>query len=183
MELRVFTEESLKGVLCGAGFGSVRFAAEDFAEFGVENCDAWSLPIAARKGDFRVPAAELALEYREAKRLAARKIRDLEAIRAEYERHIAFHSLAHEEWKKDTAVRMEWTKKVEADWEERTRWAKQIDVDRREAVAEFERLRKSEAEAWTAVEAMAEKLKASEAEMARVKGMFWARLGRKFGVM
>ena len=55
LEMRVFTEASLRAILCGAGFPEVHFAAENFAEFGVEHSETWSLPIAARKGTFIRP--------------------------------------------------------------------------------------------------------------------------------
>ncbi len=144
-EMRVFTEESLRAILCNAGFPDVHFGSENFAEFGIDHAESWSLPISARKGNFRPPVPELALQYREAQRLAARKIRDLEAITAEYERHVAHHNLAHEDWVRDAAQRAEWVKKVEAAWEERTSWALEIQKARDQAIAEFRRVTNSEA--------------------------------------
>jgi hypothetical protein len=183
LEMRVFTEASLRAILCGAGFPDVHFASENVAEFGIEHSEAWSLPIAARKGHFQPPAAELALQYREACRLAARKIRDLEAITAEYHRHIAFHNLAHEESLREAAIRTEWVKKVEAAWEERTRWAQQIDSDRKETVEQFHRLVKSEAEAWQAVETLSKDLEQVRADLARLRETKWTKLGRKLRIL
>jgi len=183
LEMRTFTEESLRAHIRAAGFGQVHFGAENFPELGIEHPDSWSLPIAARKGDFRAPAAELALQYREACRLAARKVRDLEAITAEYERHIAHHKLAHEQWVRDAEVRHAWTKKVEADWQERTRWALEIQKERDEAIAEFRRLEKSEAEAWQATKALSEKLAGIEAGLSRLNATRWVRWGRRLRLL
>ncbi len=181
LEMRTFTEDSLRAILCAAGFDAIYFAAENFPEFGVEHAESWSLPIAARKGTFHPPSAELALQYREACRLAARKIRDLEAITAEYERHSAHHNFAHEQWVREAALRDAWTKKVEADWEERTRWALEIQKARDQAIAEFRRLEKSEREAWQAVETLSRRLERAEASLAAFNASWWTRLGRKLG--
>jgi len=179
LEMRSFTESSLRAILCHAGFHEVHFTAENRPEFGIDHAETWSLPIAARKGRFQPPAAELATQYREACRLAARKIRDLEAITAEYERHIAFHNLAHEKWVRETEQRVQWIRKVEADWQERTRWALEIEQARKEAVEEFDRVAKSEKEAWGAVDTLSERLKRAQAELARLNDSRWVRLGRK----
>jgi SAM-dependent methyltransferase len=183
LEMRLFTEESLRVILCNAGFPEVHFASENDHEIGVEHSEAWSLPIAARKGSFRPPLVELALQYREATRLAARKIHDLKAITAEYERHIAFHNLAHEEWVRDAAQRAEWVKKVEAAWEERTGWALSIQKARDEAIAEFRRVSKSDAEAWQAVDTLSKNLERTQADLARLSASKWTRLGRKLRIL
>jgi SAM-dependent methyltransferase len=183
LELRVFTEASLRAILCKAGFPDVHFSADSIPEFGVEHAESWSLPIAARKGEFHAPVSELALQYREAQRLAARKIHDLEAITAEYQRHVAHHNLAHEEWVRDAALRAEWVKKVEAAWEERTEWAFGIQKARDEAIAEFRRVAKSEAEAWQAVDTLSKKLEQTNADLARLSGSKWSRLGRKLRLL
>jgi SAM-dependent methyltransferase len=183
LEMRVFTEESLRAVLCNAGFPEVRFASESFAEFGVDHAECWSLPITARKGNFRAPILELALQYREAHRLAARKIRDLDAIAAEYDRHVAHHNLAHEEWVRDAAIRAEWVKKVEAAWEERTAWALDIQKARDQAIAEFHRVAKSEAEAWQAVETLSKNLEKAQDDLGRLNKSKWTRLGRKLRLL
>ena len=178
LEMRAFTEDSLRAMLRGAGFGDVYFAAGNLPEFGVEHAGSWSLPIAARKGRFQPPAAELALQYREACRLAARKIRDLEAITAEYERHVAHHQFAHAQWVRDTAQRAEWTRQVEANWEDRTRWAQELKRERDAAVAEFHRAKKSEEEAWQAVDTLSKRLAEAEAALARLNAARWTRFGR-----
>jgi SAM-dependent methyltransferase len=79
LEMRVFTETSLKEIITGAGFASVRVASEDVPEFGVLHGETWSLPIVGRKGDFRPPSAEIARAYGD----AAKKCRSFEQQLAE----------------------------------------------------------------------------------------------------
>lgn len=183
LEMRAFTEASLREILGDAGFDEVHFAAEDHPEYGIRHAENWSLPVSARKGKFRPPASELALEYREACRLAARKIRDLEAITAEYERHIAHHKWAHEQWERETELRLSWIRKVEADWQERTDWALEIEQARKEAVENFNRVEASEKEAWGAVETLSKKLKEAQTEIARLNNSAWVRFGRRLQVL
>ena len=52
LEMREFTEDGLKGLLAGAGFSGIRIYAEDYRPFGIVRSESWSLPIAARKGEF-----------------------------------------------------------------------------------------------------------------------------------
>jgi SAM-dependent methyltransferase len=52
LEMREFTESALKALLTGAGFSDVRIYAEDYRPFGIVHAEAWSLPLAARKGTF-----------------------------------------------------------------------------------------------------------------------------------
>lgn len=118
LELRVFTEPSLREMLTGAGFASVHAATESYPEFGVEHSETWSLPMAARKGRFVAPPAELAREYREAGRRAARAACDLAALNAEYERYIEFHNRSQEELERELRSRMEWARKLESGFEE-----------------------------------------------------------------
>jgi len=63
LEMRVFSETSLTETFAAAGFTSTRIGKEDFPEFGILHDGAWSLPMAARKGAFRPPAAEIARAY------------------------------------------------------------------------------------------------------------------------
>ncbi len=171
LEMRTFTEESLREVVCGAGFRELRFATESWPEHGIEHAGDWSLPVAARKGHFQPPAAELALQYREACRLAERTRHDLEQIEAEYRRHTSFHALAHQEWMLDAARSQEWTKKVEKDWEERTNWALDVERARKEAVAQFRRVEASEAALWKQLEEV-------QHQLARLRATVWVRIGR-----
>jgi SAM-dependent methyltransferase len=181
LELRLFTEPSLREILSGAGFSEVHFAAENWPEFGVEHTETWSLPIAARKGHFRAPAGELALEYREACRRAARAEKDLAVLSAEYERHIAFHNLAHDRLNRELAERTEWAHKVERDFEERSKWAQDLNREKRDAITAFENERASAAEAHAYALTLQRELEAAQAELERLNSSGWTRLGRKLG--
>lgn len=118
LELRVFTEPALREMLAGAGFASVHTATASYPEFGVEHAETWSLPMAARKGRFVAPPSELAREYREAGRRAARAECDLAAVKAEYERYIEFHNRSQEELERELRSRVEWVRKLESGFEE-----------------------------------------------------------------
>ena len=50
VEMRQFTEISLKALLTSAGFGQIRIYGEDYEPFGIVRSETWGLPIAARKG-------------------------------------------------------------------------------------------------------------------------------------
>lgn len=71
LEMREFSEPGLKCALRGAGFSEVRIDSEDHPEFGIVRRNAWSLPIAARKGPFawgRDPVRELVGQNHDANR-------------------------------------------------------------------------------------------------------------------
>ncbi len=76
LEMRVFSETSLKEILATAGFTSVHVASEDVPEFGVLHDEAWSLPIVGRKGRYQPPFAEITEAYAR----AVRKIALLERL-------------------------------------------------------------------------------------------------------
>ena len=183
LEVRLFSEDSLRVVLTEAGFHGVHFAGENWPEFGVEHAETWSLPVAARKGRFQPPAGELALQYREARRLAARKIRDLDALTAEYERHISFHNLSHAQMQRDMEERIAWIRKVEEQFEDRTRWAMDLKREKEEAVAAFRHAEGSEKEAWQAVAALSKELENAQAELEKLKVAGWTRFGRRLGAV
>lgn len=70
LEMREFTEGGLKRLLAEAGFADVRFHADARPAFGILHAEAWSLPVAARKGPFsfsRDAARDVVLEWREYK--------------------------------------------------------------------------------------------------------------------
>ncbi len=52
LEMRLFSESDLKRMLAGAGFGELRIYGEECPEFGIFRDGPWSLPLAARKGEF-----------------------------------------------------------------------------------------------------------------------------------
>ncbi len=183
LEARIFSEESLRELLCGAGFRSVYIATESFPEFGIEHSESWSLPIAARKGTFAPPREELALQYREAGRRAQRAARDLEILRGEYERHIAFHKLSHDELKRELDSRIAWVRKVESELEERTQWALDSQKDIAELKKLVEHFKKSEREAWDCVAALEKELEQVRSRKNELEARKWTRLGRRLKVI
>ena len=97
LELRLFSESSLRQLLTAAGCDRVSFIAEDFPPFGIVNQGRGSLPVIAGKGPFslsREGVGELATEYLRCKKYENRFL-DLSA-------HL---------------------KTVDAELEERTRWS------------------------------------------------------------
>jgi SAM-dependent methyltransferase len=177
LEMRVFTELSLKEILAGAGFGEVHIASEDVPEFGVRHSETWSLPIAGRKGCFQPPSAEIAKAYGHAVRRGSSLARDLEfheRARQEAERALA-ERLA------DLEARTQWARKMEADLEERTQWALALKQEKDTALADFER-RTAEAEnARRHIQALEKDLAEARAARARIESSLWTRAGRKLG--
>jgi SAM-dependent methyltransferase len=132
VEMRVFTEESLREQLLGAGFSSVRVAFEDVPEFGVELAEKWSLPIVARKGRFHPPAAELAREYRHARQQTAHLENQLALLQVDYERHVAHHEQWHRETTKELEERLEWGTRLDQELKARSEWALGLDRENAE---------------------------------------------------
>lgn len=166
LELRVFTEDTLKTILKGAGFDDVRIASEDVAEFGVEHAEAWSLPIVARKGKLRPSITEIARAYAEASRRSADLSRELATQQAEYQRHIVFHKDSHQAMEHELAARSEWAHKNEALAEERTKWAHSLDKDYKDLLVHLEQVK---ADAQSSADAL--------------EARRWVRLGRKLGLL
>ena len=68
LELREFSETALKALLAAAGFQEIRIHSDDHPPFGVVHSEAWSLPIAARRGEFafsREVARDVLREWRD----------------------------------------------------------------------------------------------------------------------
>jgi SAM-dependent methyltransferase len=65
LEMREFNELSLKETLQANGFMTIRTYGEDDPKFGIYHAENWSLPIAARKGEFAfsMAAARDLVEY------------------------------------------------------------------------------------------------------------------------
>jgi SAM-dependent methyltransferase len=166
LELRVFTEDTLKSILTGAGFSEVRIASENIPEFGVDNPDPWSLPIVARKGKLQAPAVEIVNAYSAALQRKAELSRELETVQAEYQRHIAFHNETHQEMERVLSERLEWVRKTEALAAERTAWALSLDKDYKDLMAHLDH---AKAEARAALDALESKR--------------WVRLGKKLGAL
>jgi len=138
LEMRVFSEASLKGVMTGAGFDEVQIASENVPEFGVDHAETWSLPIVARKGKFVPPAAEIVKMYAAASRKIASVQQELDIIRGEYTRYIAFHEQSHKENEKLLAERAEWALGLDRELQE-TR-AQKAELESRVRVKEGRKL-------------------------------------------
>jgi len=179
MEMRVFSEDSLKQMLTSAGFAEVRIATEDLPEFGVEHAETWSLPIIARKGRYARPAAEIALAYRDACRQASALDRELKTLRGDYDRYIAHHTESQAGLERQLVERAEWVRKVEHDFEERSQWAASLEKEKNEALSELRRIQTSESEAWQKVAALERELGEVRAVLTRLHTRLWTRVGRK----
>ena len=55
-ELREFSEAGLRATVGAAGFSEFRIYSDDYPEFGIVQAEAWSLPMAARRGPFGLSA-------------------------------------------------------------------------------------------------------------------------------
>jgi len=162
VEMRVFTEESLRENILAAGFSSVRVAFEDLPEFGVEHAETWSLPIVAHKGTFHPPAAELSREYRQARRYAAHLEKQLAQLQSDYERHVAHSKTWNEEVTRELAARYEWGSGLDLELVKRTEWAQRLDRE----IAELR-----------------QRLETELGEKGRLEARGWTRLGRKLGAL
>ena len=169
VEMRVFTGESLRENLLGVGFSSVRVAAENVPEFGIEHAETWSLPIVARKGHFRPPGAELAREYRNAHRRAAHLDEQIAQLEGEYKRYAAHHEAWHKETTRLLAERHEWglnldreKTEMERELTARTEWAQGLDRE---------------------IADLRDRLTTLQAERARLDASKWTRLGRRLGAL
>ena len=167
LELRVFSEESLKEILKGAGFRDVHVCSESVPEFGVDHAETWSLPIVARKGEVRASVAEVARAYVESLRRGEELEQELAAIQAEYQKYIEFHKASHAEMERVLAERSEWVKRTEGIAEERTNWAHSLDAHNKELLEHLERVKAE--------------MDAVESARAALEGQRWVRLGRKLG--
>ena len=183
LEIRVFAEESLREVVAGAGFREIHIASENSPAFGIDHAETWSLPIAARKGKFVVPSAELLREYREVCRRANRVERDLATLQTEYDRFIGFHNAAHEEMKRDLAARTEWAETMEKNLEERTRWALSLQQESKDAYAAHDRSQESERAASDAAKALEIELGEIRSTLVRLQRRIWTRVGRRLGAV
>ena len=169
LEMRVYTETSLKEILAGAGFGGVHVAAEDVPEFGVRHGESWSLPIVGRKGNFRPPSAEIAEAYGHAVRKSVRIARELDLYRQEAERALA--------------ERLEWVRKVEAELQDRTQWALALKQEKETAKADFERSAAEAENARRHIQALEKELAEARAARAQLESSLWTRAGRKLGAV
>jgi SAM-dependent methyltransferase len=169
VEMRVFTEESLRENLLRVGFSSVRVSTENVPEFGIEHAETWSLPIVARKGRFHPSSAELAREYRNTHRLAEHLRGELERLQGEYERHVAHHEAWHQETTRKLAERHEWGLNLDREKTElereliaRTGWAQGLDRE---------------------IAGLRTRIEELEAERSRLEAQKWTRIGRRLGAL
>jgi SAM-dependent methyltransferase len=186
LEMRVFTETSLKDTLAGAGFSSVHIASEDVLEFGVRHGETWSLPMAGRKGHFRPPSAEIARAYGQAVSKSASLARELE-----------FHQHVHQEAERALAERLEWVRKIEAELEARTQWARKTEAEleertqwalalKQEKEAALDNFERGAADAESArrhIQALEKDLAEARAARAQLESSLWTRAGRKLGAV
>jgi SAM-dependent methyltransferase len=190
LEMRFFTDQSLRDALLAAGFASVHFCADNQPEFGVDHMEPFSLPIVARKGQFRAPGPELAKEYLEAFRLAARNIRELEILTSDYKRYIAFHQESQDRLERELAERVDWARKIDAESEQLAAWAKEVDRQKNQTVADFLHLEDVERELRQHV-AILEKesaeqqteLRERRAKLEKLQLAWWTRIGRRLGMV
>jgi len=185
LEMRIFTEGSLKELLAGAGFDSVHIASQDVPEFGVRHSETWSLPIVGRKGDFQPPAVEIATAYRNAVRKSASLARDLELhqrARQEAERALAERLEWVRKVETDLDGRTQWARKMETDLEERTQWALALKQEKEAVLADFERGAAAAENARRHIQALEKDLAEARAARARIESSLWTRAGRRLGV-
>jgi SAM-dependent methyltransferase len=171
LEMRVFQEKSLLGMLRDAGFDDILVGAENWPEWGVDHAQTWSLPILARKGHLSVRVHELAGGYLDASRRASHAARELASIEADYAKHVAHHEREHAEMTREIERRTEWGCKMEHDLEERTQWAKSLERERDEALAAYGRASES-------VELMEQELERTRAALNGLRRAVWTRVGR-----
>jgi hypothetical protein len=162
VEMRVFSEKALRKLIGAAGFSGIRVAADHWPQFGAVPEHAWSLPIVARKGEFRVPLEELSREYLKARRAADHLEKEFEKLQADYRAFIAHHDKSHEESTRELVERTEWAQSLDREVTARTEWAEGLN-------REIEELRK--------------RLTAAQEEKARLETKTWMRLGKNLGAL
>lgn len=181
LEMRRFSESSLRGILRDAGFFSVRIAGQSHPPFGIHHRENWSLPIAARKEPFLLTpqdTAELAVQFRDGRRQIQALEKQLAGLQCDFEKHVAWADRTHTESQKELADRTEWARRLEGQLSERTEWALKLERELNEHV---EIARKLQAEfddrtKWALdLEAELERLRA---ELARLHGTLWTKAGR-----
>jgi hypothetical protein len=198
LEMRVFSEGSLKDILAGAGFSSVHIASENIPEFGIWHQETWSLPIAARKGSFKPPAAEIAAAYGKAVRKSASLERDLDFHQAAHrkaeeslaERLAWVHKVESElearvqkinELERDVEARTKWAQKTEAELGERTQWALSLKQEKETALADFARQSTDAENARRHIQSLEKELAEARAARINLESRLWTRVGRKLG--
>src|SRR5262249_15285436 len=93
-------------------------------------------------------------------------------------RHIEFHKQSQADLERQLAERLEWVRKVERDFEERSQWGVSLEKEKNDALAEFRRLQASESEAWQKTAAGGRGLGEVRARLAHLEARMWTRLGK-----
>jgi SAM-dependent methyltransferase len=186
LEMRVFSEPSLKEIISGAGFASVQVASENIPEFGVLHEETWSLPIVGRKGRFHPPFAEITEAYKRAVSKRASLARDLEFQK--HARQDAERALTERlEWVRKVESQLqahaEWVRKVESEFEERTKWALALRQEKEAVLAEFQRVAAEGENFRQHIRSLERDLAEARAARAEIESSLWTRLGRKLGAM
>jgi SAM-dependent methyltransferase len=179
LEMRVFTEASLKEILAGAGFSRTHIASENVPKFGVDHSETWSLPIVGRKGSFQPPAAEIAIAYGGAVRKSA-------ALKQELEFYQRSHQEAMERASRleaEIEARTHWARKIEGELEDRTQWALALKQEKETALADFARGVAEAENAQRHIHALEKELAEARAARAALESQKWTRVGRKLGAL
>ena len=179
LEMRVFTEPSLRALFRQAGFDSIYIATEDTPEFGIEQAVSWSLPIAARKGCFRPSTVELSRGYIDALRRIRQLEQQLALVQADYDRHVAFHTRSHEESERELERRAEWARNFERQLAERVRWAKDLERELTERTQWAKEIERKNDDLQASAKLLSQQLEQTQATLARLEQQFWTRFGRK----
>jgi SAM-dependent methyltransferase len=172
LEMRRFSEGSLRETLKGAGFCDVQIRAEDDRAHGVLHNETWSLPVVARKAPFafrRESAAELVDQFGEAHRHAAHLEAELGRVN-QWGRELEARLTG------DLAERTEWARGLEHQLEERTRWALQMEAELKVLQRELE-----ERTRWA--QGLDKEVEDLRRQIAELESRKWVRLGRKFGLI
>ena len=177
LEMRVFTEASLKEILVEAGFAGTHIASENVVEFGVDHSETWSLPMVGRKGTFQPPAAEIATAYGGAVRKSAVLKQDLES----YQRSLQGAVERGRKLEAEIEARTHWARKIESELEDRTQWALALKQEKETALADFARGVAEAENAQRHIHALEKELAEARAARAAIESRFWTRVGRKLG--
>jgi len=177
LEMRVFTETSLKEILAGAGFPRTHIASENIPEFGVDHSETWSLPIVGRKGNFQPPAAEIATAYGGAVRKSTALKQELEFLHRSRQEAVERATRLEAE----IEARTHWARKIEGELEDRTQWAMALKQERETALADFARGAAEAENAQKHIHALEKELAEVRAARAALESRMWTRLGRKLG--
>jgi SAM-dependent methyltransferase len=165
LEMRLFSQNDLRGNLIAAGFQEVRFLSEPVPRFGISYEGGWSLPMLARKQEFtfdRRATGQFAREFNSRTRELAEALDSYQEAADRLEqcgRHIDRLDAELAErgaWAAGLERELEEAKRnlsrVQSEFEERTAWALQLkaelETESRSAAALSERLETIAASRW-----------------------------------